>query len=372
MEDTPNPDVVQIDACPMCNGAWFDEGELDVVDGRDDQNVEKLVSEESKASDRPCPRGHGLMREHTFPGELRTPVERCATCGGLWLDGEERRKLARATTKEGQETTAETWAKRGAIWAVQMITQLPVEVENPKRGTPWIVIGLLAILLAMFGLQYLHWVDTGDCLVQARRRGHDPGICLAPVAGRLREQLHDMGVSAISKGSWYTIFTHMFLHGNWAHLLGNIYFLWIFGDNVEEVFGRRRFIALFLLAGLVGGLLEVLLTQATADPIVGASGGIAGVMAAYLWCFPRNKLFQVILFVQVKLPAWVYIFFWIGFQFVMGLFATNSHVAWFSHIGGFMAGIIMTPLVLRARRSEVAAKVKVPATNWIGRGTPGG
>jgi len=356
-----DPDaVVQIDACPMCNGAWFDSGELDMLAG-EESNLEEHLETEHRASDRRCPRGHGPMREHALPGKVRTPLERCSTCGGLWLDGEERRKLANATTKEGQKDLTEQWARRGAIWAAQLLTQLPVEVENPKRGTPWLVYILLALLIGTFALQYLQFINTEDCMISLRRGTTDSGLCLAPVPGALRQQVKQMGPQALAKGQWYTVFTHMFLHGSWAHLLGNLYFLYIFGDNVEEVFGRKRFILLFILAGILGGLSEVLLTQATATPVVGASGGIAGVMAAYLWCFPRNKLFQMILFIQVKLPAWVYLAFWIGFQMVMGLFGKAAHVAWFSHIFGFATGLVMTPIVLRLRRREVASRVDVPA-----------
>src|SRR5690606_4616428 len=159
--------------------------------------------------------------------------------------------------------------------------------------------------------------------------------CLAPVAGPLRHQWRELGLAALSQGSWYTLGTHWLLHGGWAHLLGNCYFLYIFGDNVEHLFGRVRFALFFLAAAMVGGLAEVLLTHNTLSPIVGASGGIAGVMAAYLWCFPRNKLFQVVLFIQLKLPVWVYLIAWFALQAVMGLFSTSdAGVAWFSHLFG--------------------------------------
>src|SRR5690606_21531870 len=106
-------------------------------------------------------------------------------------------------------------------------------------------------------------------------------------------------------------------------------------------------------------------TQNTMAPIVGASGGIAGVMAAYLWCFPRNKLFQVVLFVQIKLPVWVYLIVWFGFQAVMGMFATSSAgVAWFSHLFGFAFGVAVTPMLLGLRRREVAKGVRVPAAGY--------
>jgi membrane associated rhomboid family serine protease/Zn-finger nucleic acid-binding protein len=354
-------DVVQIDACPSCYGAWFDPGELDRLAG-EQTDLEASLDPGARPGARRCPRGCGMMEERDLPGKVRTPLDHCPTCRGLWLDGHERNRLAHATTTEGQQHKSQIWARRGAIWAAQLLTQLPVEVENPARGTPWVVYSLLALLAGVFGLQAIEVFDVADCTL-AMQRSQDRGVCLAPVAGALRQQASNLGVAALWEGSWYTLGTHMFLHGNWAHLLGNLYFLYVFGDNVEHLFGRRRFVILFATAGLVGGLLEVLLTRSSAVPIVGASGAIAGVMAAYLWCFPRNKLYQVILFVQVKLPAWVYLFVWIGFQAVMGLFTgkTGGHVAWFSHMGGFLVGVAMTPIVLRQRRREVARAVRVPA-----------
>jgi membrane associated rhomboid family serine protease/Zn-finger nucleic acid-binding protein len=368
--------VVEIDACPVCNGAWFDVGELDLLDGDSATNLELALDPASRPTKRSCPRGCGVMREHDLPGKIRTPVDHCSKCGGIWLDGHERHKLAKATTREGQEDRTKQLARRGAIWAAQLLVQLPVEVENPIHKTPWVVITILAIVFSAFGCELAGWIDLANC---APGRGGLPRgamfgdladgaslteLCLAPVAGSLKHQVSQMGIlGALTQGSWYTLGTHWMLHGGWAHLLGNCYFLYIFGDNVETLFGRFRFALFFLGAAVLGGLAEVLLTQNTIAPIVGASGGIAGVMAAYLWCFPRNKLFQVVLFIQLKLPVWVYLFVWVGFQAVMGLFQTSdAGVAWFSHLFGFAFGAAMTPLILRMRRREVSRTVKVPAT----------
>jgi membrane associated rhomboid family serine protease len=353
--------MVQIDACPTCNGAWFDAGELDLLAGGE-ANIESAFEEGDRDSRRTCPRGCGLMREHCLPRkQLRTPLDRCPECLGLWLDGQERYKLAKSTTKEGQQKATKRWARRGAIWVAQLLTQLPVEVENPARGTPWVVFSLIAILAITYGFQMLGFIDLADC--QPGFGGEPVGeVCLAPVAGPFRDQWDRMGFGSLGQGQGYTVLTHMFLHGGIGHLLGNLYFLYTFGDNVEHLFGHKRFLAFFVLAGLMGGLLELALTRSTMTPIVGASGGIAGIMAAYMLCFPKNKLFQVILFVQVKLPAWVYLFFWVGFQAVMGVFQRGDvHTAWWAHVGGFVFGLALTPLIKAWRRREVAAAVKVPA-----------
>jgi membrane associated rhomboid family serine protease/Zn-finger nucleic acid-binding protein len=327
---------VQIDVCPVCMGAWFDHGELDTLSG-ELEDVSAVLAPEARPSTRPCPHGHGPLVEQRLPGIISTPVDRCRTCHGIWLDGHERRKLAKATTSEGQDTKTERWLKRGAIWAAQVLTQLPVEVDNPARGTPWVVFSLLGLLFAVFLLQVQGTIDT-----------YDWGL----VAGRVKHE-----------GDWWTIATYMFLHGSWVHILGNAYFLYTFGDNVEHLFGRTRFVIFFLLAGLVGGAAHFLLTRATALPVVGASGCIAGVLGAYLWAFPRQHLFQVILWVQVKIPAWVYLFVWVAFHILMANFGGEKAVgtAWWAHLGGFLVGLAVTPWVLLLRRREVSERVRVPA-----------
>jgi membrane associated rhomboid family serine protease len=280
------------------------------------------------------------MREHELPGIIKTPLDRCDTCGGLWLDGHERRKLAKASTREGQGSKTGRWFKRGAIWAAQVITGLPVEVENPARGTPWTVYLLLAFLLGIFASQELGWIDT-----------YYYGL----VAGRLKHE-----------GDYDTLLTYMFLHGSWLHLVGNAYFIYTFGDNIEHLFGRIRFALFFVLTGIIAGATHVLVSKKTAIPVVGASGCIFGLLAAYLWAFPRQKMYQIIPFtpIQLKIPIWVYLFVYVGWNVVVGFWGVGKGAeatAWFAHLGGFVAGIALTPPLLALRRREVARRVKVPA-----------
>ena len=341
---TPPADAVTIDTCPVCFGAWFDRGELDALG---EGSVDALLRAEGEAradppaGARPCPRGHGAMALLRCPALISTPLDRCPSCGGLWLDGEERRRLAAASTREGQGTKKERLARRGVIWAAQLLTHLPVEVENPARGTPWLVCALLIAYVGFF-------LASVEGLVYYRD--------WAVIAGKVVRET----------SSVHTIFTHQFLHGSWLHLLGNAYFLYLFGDNIEHLFGRPRFAALLLGAGAFGGLAHTVLTKATATPMVGASGAIAGVMAAYLWSFPHAKLFQTVpfLLIQVKIPAWVYLVIWVGLQVVMGFFTREYEMAWFSHLGGFLFGLAVTPFVLRWRRRQVAREVAVPAAPY--------
>ena len=327
---------VVIDTCPVCFGAWFDRGEFDLL-GNTDERL--MTGQGAKPGRRVCPRGCGPMHEHTLPGLLRTPIDRCGRCEGIWLDGEERRKLAAATTKEGQQDARERLVRRGVIWAAQVLTQLPVEVDNPARGTPWLVYVFLAGVLLLY---------LGE--VQGLIFYRDWAVVSGKIVRETGESVH-------------TFLTHQFLHGSWVHVLFNGYFLYTFGDNVEHLFGRWRFALLFVGAGAAGALLHVLLSRATATPVIGASGSIAGVMGAYLVSFPHAKLFQTLPFVpiQIKIPAWVYLALWVLFQVVMGFFSTAVQFAWFSHLGGFLFGLALTPLVLRWRRRFVARGVAIPA-----------
>jgi membrane associated rhomboid family serine protease len=147
------------------------------------------------------------------------------------------------------------------------------------------------------------------------------------------------------------LFSSMFLHGGWLHLIGNLLYLHIFGDNVEDRLGHARFLVLYILAGMTAGVAQVLIHPAAAVPMVGASGAIAGVTGAYLLFYPRAKvvtLVPIFLFVQVvEIPAFFFLFFWFAFQLLLGIgsmgAATGGGIAFWAHIGGFVAGMALGP-----------------------------
>jgi membrane associated rhomboid family serine protease len=151
-----------------------------------------------------------------------------------------------------------------------------------------------------------------------------------------------------------SLFTSMFLHGSWLHVLGNMLFLWVFGRNVEDLIGGTRFLIFYLVCGLVAGLVQVLANLHSSVPTVGASGAIAGVMGAYLIKFPRSQIDTLVLlfvfFTRLAIPAPFYILFWFGLQFLNGFESigeknyTGGGVAYFAHIGGFVAGMLLIRL----------------------------
>jgi membrane associated rhomboid family serine protease len=159
---------------------------------------------------------------------------------------------------------------------------------------------------------------------------------------------------------WSTLLTSMFLHGGWAHILGNMLYLWIFGDNLEKVMGHVRFIVLYLLCGVAAGLAHVLTAAQSTVPTVGASGAISGVLGGYIVLFPRNRVRVLTRAGIVAVPAVVMLGLWILIQFVSGLGAVANTpeaggVAYLAHIGGFVAGLVLIKPFTAGRRRDTYA-----------------
>jgi len=159
--------------------------------------------------------------------------------------------------------------------------------------------------------------------------------------------------------SWLPFVSHMFLHGGWLHLLGNMWFLWLFGDNVEDRLGRVRYPLFYLLCGLAAGLTQFFLTPGSKVPLIGASGAISGVMGAYIVLYPRARILTVIpifVFLQfIQVPAFVFLGLWFIIQLQSGALslsaesASSGGVAFWAHVGGFITGIILLRLMAPAR-----------------------
>ncbi len=146
-----------------------------------------------------------------------------------------------------------------------------------------------------------------------------------------------------------TYVTYSFLHGDFWHLAGNMLFLWVFGDNVEDALGHVRFLIFYILSAAAGALLHGLLIPESQAPLIGASGAIAGIVAAYLMLHPSVKVW-ILAFgrLPLRIPAWVALALWVAFQFLMLLIAGEDTVSWAAHVGGILAGAVLV-LVLRRR-----------------------
>src|SRR5215467_2942003 len=146
---------------------------------------------------------------------------------------------------------------------------------------------------------------------------------------------------------WTTLFTSMFLHGGWGHLLGNMLYLWIFGDNVEDRFGRFAFVLFYLGAGVAGAVCQIVVSGGSVMPIVGASGAISGVLGAYVTMFPTKRVRVLLFILFIDLPAILVIGLWAVTQFVDGFGSLGTRVAndeggvaYLAHVGGFLAGVV--------------------------------
>ena len=158
--------------------------------------------------------------------------------------------------------------------------------------------------------------------------------------------------------AWLTLVTSLFLHGSLLHLLGNMLFLWVFGDNVEDAMGHLRFVVFFLLCGAAAGLAHALSAPESGRPLIGASGSIAGIVAAYLILYPRVRLWALFLNgIPLKLPALFAIGFWFAMQLASAFFGGDEEVGWFAHLGGFLAGLVLIPL-MRRRFDPVLARIE--------------
>lgn len=148
---------------------------------------------------------------------------------------------------------------------------------------------------------------------------------------------------------WRTIFTSMFLHGGWFHIISNLWVLFIFGDNVEARMGGVRYLFFYLLSGVAAVLLQTYVLPSSTEPMIGASGAIAGVLGAYLILFPGSRIASLVpilfIFTIIEIPAVLFLIFWFVSQLYSGLFAmrggVESGIAWWAHIGGFLFGVVM-------------------------------
>lgn len=206
----------------------------------------------------------------------------------------------------------------------------PLRDENPAEKKPILTVGLIVINAAIFLFTYF--------------------------SGNFQEIVFNYGMipKEIAGGSnVHTIFTSMFLHGGFLHVISNMWFLWIFGDNIEDLYGRSKFLLIYFGSGLVASLAHIAFNPASGVPTIGASGAVAGVLGAYVVKYPKakiNTLLFIFLFIQVvKIPAFIFLGAWIGLQIlnasVTTIAGTQVTVAYWAHIGGFAAGGLLTFLL---------------------------
>lgn len=220
---------------------------------------------------------------------------------------------------------------------------LPLRDDNPTERTPLVSYTILALCVAVFLWQFS--LDPRAAQAAVYSLGMIPAVVFGDAV--LPSELQTVPPIA-------TLVTSMFLHGGWMHLIGNMLFLWIFADNVEDAMGHSRFIVFYLVCGLAAAFAQAALDPGSEIPIVGASGAISGVLGAYLLLHPKAHVLVLVplgVFTQLlHLPAGAVLALWFGLQlFEQMMSQGGGGVAFMAHIGGFVAGMLLIPLFKRPR-----------------------
>jgi len=227
---------------------------------------------------------------------------------------------------------------------------LPIKDDQPRYSTPYVNSFLIGLNILIYLLQWMQQVtDPQGAEMFARQFGEVPAHLSSFLAGSSRYTLPDIVLP---------FFTSMFLHGSWLHVLGNMWFLYIFGDNIEDYLGHFLYLVFYLLCGLFAMATQVAIYPHSNIPTVGASGAIAGVLGAYFILYPRARVLTWFFLFVFYIPAWVMLGYWFVLQFLSGA-ATLSMaqagrdvggVAVWAHVGGFIAGLVMIKLFPERKR----------------------
>lgn len=213
---------------------------------------------------------------------------------------------------------------------------IPLRDENPTRTTPYVNHALVAINVAVFVYQIFLTVDVGS-----------------EAAGTFIRELAVTPASLLSPSSWgrtaipapLTLLTSMFVHGGVLHLAGNMLYLWVFGDNIEDTLGHANYLLFYLACGLGAAVSQVAIDPGSTVPMVGASGAIAGVLGAYLVLHPQTQVLTLVflvIFIRVMyLPAAILLGIWFFIQIFSAVTGGGGGVAWYAHIGGFLVGVLL-------------------------------
>jgi membrane associated rhomboid family serine protease len=226
---------------------------------------------------------------------------------------------------------------------------IPIRDDNPTSRRAIVTLLLLVVNIVVFAVVQPH--DTGGieetrftyehAAIPCELRQRSPLTVAEYQADRCGVNFGDTRPIFPDKNVWLAVLVSMFLHGSWLHVLGNMLFLWVFGNNVEDYLGRFGYVAFYLFAGLVAAATYILSNPDSITPVLGASGAIAGVMGMYLVLWPRARVTSfvpIFIFFVVSLPAALVLLTWFGLQFLTD---PNSGVAWVAHVGGFVVGALV-------------------------------
>jgi membrane associated rhomboid family serine protease len=219
---------------------------------------------------------------------------------------------------------------------------IPLKDLNPSRTYPFVNFTLILanVVIFLYGLGLEATMPPWDYQALVLSYSEVPARIPAFLAGHVGFEV-----------AFLPLVTSMFLHAGWLHIAGNMLFLWIFGDNVEDFFGHFIYLFFYLVCGIGAGLLHVVFNIHSSIPAVGASGAISGVMGAYILLYPRARILTLVFIFPIPVPAVIFLGLWYVMQFLSGIDALGRHatggVAWWAHIGGFLLGMFLTAMARR-------------------------
>jgi membrane associated rhomboid family serine protease len=223
---------------------------------------------------------------------------------------------------------------------------IPLRDINPRFSTPFMTVGIILGNVAVWLYQISLPAPAEERFVFA----------LGMVPARLQVALGSPEVSLTA--AVFPLISSIFLHGSWMHIIGNMWFLWVFGDNIEDRLGHIKYLLFYIATGIGAGIVHTAFNWGAIVPAVGASGAISGVMGAYFCYFPRSKIVTLVplpIFFILKLPAVLILGYWLVIQFLSGVSdmgnASGGGVAWWAHVGGFVLGYVLARSIRQRRRS---------------------
>ncbi len=235
---------------------------------------------------------------------------------------------------------------------------IPIRDDTPRYSTPYVTYFIIALNVVVFLFEL--------SVEMQGQRALNAMIYEFGVVPRHFDRAVATGATFRIPALFLTILTSMFLHGGWLHIIGNMWFLWIFGDNIEDYLGHLRYLLFYLASGVAAALTHIALNAGSNIPTVGASGAIAGVMGAYFVLYPKARVLTlvplIVFFTFWWIPAWVMLGYWFVVQFLMGaatsitVSQSTGGVAVWAHVGGFITGIILIKVLPeRSQRQRYAA-----------------
>ncbi|MBI5675703.1 MAG: rhomboid family intramembrane serine protease [Nitrospirae bacterium] len=342
---TINTHGIEIESCSECDGAWFDRNELpQYLSNKADSDWHNVLLNEKQLKTNNdfgfngggfCPKCNQAVEQISIP-DLKIKILKCVGCMGVWIRRCHLQPLTQwyITATPSQKLQLKDYDDQADTWEIEEDAPLGASLlglikdDNPTRSFPYTTASLIIINTLIF-IYCLYLKDNTFLL-------------MVP-ASLLSSPLTNI----------HTVFTSMFMHANIFHLIGNMYYLWVFGDNVEDRLGPIKYLSVYLFCGVIADFTHALVTDRPDLPTLGASGAISGILGGYLLLYPKARIsaFSLVYFRSIRFtsPAWLYLGVWFFGQQWLNAALGSCGVAWYAHIGGFISGFLIL-LLLKSLR----------------------